>query len=505
MVKCDGLLLSVSICLLAFSQSSIGTSRVSQTVSPPAATTDPDPNVPIHRVALVTSVVKGLSDPVVISVYSKTLAERNEKKRKFSLPKPKLPGTDTPVPTFVLPGHTPQKAVVDPAETMTPEQLVALSELYLIDGMKDRLTNRYGITVIDMKEVASAMMGLRLSREQIDTSEGAQRLCTRLECDAVIALSAPELTTRQALTRDLVLRTDVHLAALRDPKGGFVASHKQRTRTSSQPTPRTKTPADFTVAGAAVAGRAFLQAGYSSTYPTLARQAALQVAALSLHTLASGELAPLMNRGVRLAVAPTIAPDVADSLVFSAQGRHTELHSVTRLPTDASSYFRPDLLPVLKGEIVDSASTASALRHMGIVTSSLWHDEHSPNLAAVGKLGISLGVQYVLVARVTDVQLAVAPHASNNDQAGGADQQIASQANRAWEREAHAEASGALIRVRDGQLIWTDRGDTTITSREKLSPELLKDGERRIVLQAEKFALIDLKRRFFEFRSQFEQ
>ncbi len=289
--------------------------------------------------------------------------------------------------------------------------------------------------------------------------------------------------------------------------GGFTPIHKPRELPSRTGAGNTKRTFDFTVAGAGVANRSFMRTGYSANYPALAGQAALQAAALAMHTLSTGEEAPLMSAGTRIAIAPAYGLDRADMLVFSRSGRHTEIGAVRPLPTNLADVFTPELLPIMANDVIDPGSAAAVAMRLGSLSSSaLWRDNSNPNVEAARNLGGRLKVQYLLLARVIDVEVAASP-SSDGGNSVATIQRDPSQPSEArpWEREAHAEACGALIRVQDGAVIWTDRGDTTITSREKVPPASRAAANRNIAMDAEKFALVDLKRHFALFRSQFEQ
>ena len=147
------------------------------------------------------------------------------------------------------------------------------------------------------------------------------------------------------------------------------------------------------------------------------------------------------------------------------------------------------------------------MRQRSMSPMAMWRDKYKPDIDAVRKLGVMLRVQYLLLAHITDVEIATAPDGTTAKPASGtAVKSMQPQTVAAlWEREAHAESCGALIRIQDGVVIWTDRGDTTVTSRVKVSRAGALAANRSIAIDAERFALIDLKRRLTAFRSQFEQ
>src|ERR1700721_2499536 len=110
MVKCDLLLLAASF-FLTGPPGSISPApnphRQTDLQASSHSGSDIDSSVPIHRVILLVEPVKDLSDPLVISLHQKSLAQREERKRKRSLPRPKLPGDAESAPTLPLPGNGP--------------------------------------------------------------------------------------------------------------------------------------------------------------------------------------------------------------------------------------------------------------------------------------------------------------------------------------------------------------------------------------------------------------
>src|ERR1700722_9315003 len=75
MVRCRraALLLSFAICILPAARFAWPVTR--QTSSPQSDKADADQPVPIHRVVLLPAALKAVSDPLVVSLYNKMLAE----------------------------------------------------------------------------------------------------------------------------------------------------------------------------------------------------------------------------------------------------------------------------------------------------------------------------------------------------------------------------------------------------------------------------------------------
>jgi hypothetical protein len=273
------------------------------------------------------------------------------------------------------------------------------------------------------------------------------------------------------------------------------------------------------VAGAASTGRVWFHHIYVKTKPELVDEAARQAAALAAHTLTTGEIGPLMRFGERVAILPVSAPTVADKLVFTAQGRKVLPAAVHDLPADVSEKFAPDLLPLFPDSILRPAG--AMLRQIPPAT-ALWTGEDTPNTNALRVLGRQLRVDYLLLARVTSLELSVGPpdptrgtQAIPNQKPEVAPEET--KQNRAanvlllegtaqqpvWEREARAEAVGALVRVEDGVVVWQHRATATMTAR---SPVGGAEGaaDKQVMADAVRFALVELQRLFWDYRARFE-
>jgi hypothetical protein len=71
------------------------------------------------------------------------------------------------------------------------------------------------------------------------------------------------------------------------------------------------------------------------------------------------------------------------------------------------------------------------------------------------------------------------------------------------QESATAEAIGALVRVSDGAVLWSARTTATMTGSTRAN-ETAPAARRRVALDAVRFSLVQLERRFRQYRHRFE-
>ncbi len=446
--------------------------------------------VPIHKAALIFPDLQKPGDTAVIELRDLG-ARRAESKRRKRL----LPGTAGPAAkvAFVPPGKRALKPTIDDVN-LSPAALNDYTILCLKDALVDRLKSRCSVSVVPDAQLAVAIKELRLHKDTM-SAEDAEKLCTKLDCDAVVVAERPIITVQDGALREMNIRTELRLAALRTDAGQFVPTGKNKPKQQKTKPQRLHGPGSFMLSSGQTATRAFLKPGYSTDPAELAQLAAGDLAAQAIHTLTSGDSFPLGTPGVKVAVAPVPAPADADMFVADGTRRFTETQAIPMLSTAVSDYFRPDLQPLMHTDVVPPADVEAVLKKHGLSVLTLWKTAHDPNPDTARRIGKELKVQYLLVSRVTDIQATAYP--PRPAVAGRlADEPC---------REAHSEAVGALIRVEDGAILWSGRGEAIVTSREVVKSDAVAKANRQTCQMAEKFALIDLKRRFWEFRQLYLQ
>ena len=447
------------------------------------------PVTPVHRAVVIFPPLLKPGDSAVAELRELGALKRENLRRKRS-----LPGTVSkdPVTIFTAPGNRKKTGTRAEADDLNEAQLNDYLVLCLKDALSERLKTRCNVSLPASDAVNKGMAELKIRQGNITDSE-AEKLCSSLDCDAVIVVERPLIIRQDGTQRELLVRNDVRLAALRSTSGKFIPTGKSKPK-GGRPVRKNREPGTFTVAVSAVATRAFLKPGFSQEPAEMVQTAAGDLASQVIHTLTSGETYPLNAPRTRLALSSVPAPPDADMLIADGTRRFTETQAVPMLTTNCTDYFHPEWSPLLKTDITLPAQMDSALKQRGLTALSLWKDSHVPDTRAVQSIGKAMNVQFVLISRVSDVQATAYPQHP-------AEGRLSDEPC----REAHAEAVGALIRVQDGEIVWSGRGDATITSREVVKPEAAASANRQACQMAEKFALIDLKRQFSQYRSGFLQ
>ena len=260
-------------------------------------------------------------------------------------------------------------------------------------------------------------------------------------------------------------------------------------------------PEALPVAGAVRIARPMFRSAYLQTQAAAIRAAVQQAARGVISTLRTGQSAPFAPPDIRVGVAPVSAPVVADKLIFTTQGRHVEPAALSGLPADVSTLFTPDLAPVDSVAIAGPEHVRAAMQAAGIAIRALWAKEDAPAAGPARALGRVLNVDYVLLARITDIELEEGPE----ETASVVARQALTQ-NPGLEQEARVESVGALVRVSDGAVLWRDRATATMTAHTVHTDEPYSTQmARRVARDATRFSLIDLSRRLTHYLDSFSQ
>lgn len=375
----------------------------------------------------------------------------------------------------------------------TTVQLRAIAQAFLIDAVSDRLSSRLNLQVAPAADTASTVNALRLQATSVLDPAQIAALCLRLDCDAVLIPRAGRVRAREADSRDFSLWATFRLFRPRMARpGGTVRA------------PGAREEFEFPAAGASTSERAPFQRRYMKEIPQLALEAARECAAVGARTLATGIVAPLMREQDRAAIAPVSAPSQADALLFHAGGRTVVPAALTNLPRDVSSLFHPDLLPLLPDAIVTSREVAGILADEKLQAGRLWGKDEMLDRRRSVELGKRAGVEYVLLARISDLELALNESPSEEAKSRAAFGAVSERdrPDSANMESATAEATGALVRVSDGVVLWQERTKAMMTGSMHASGS--EDSRRHIARDAEKFALAQLDRRFRQYRMRFE-
>jgi hypothetical protein len=502
-----------------------------QTAAPPAASVS-DGDLPIYMIHRVVILNVPIPQSDNTHVQKRVAVERAKLEQRRHKPRKRLFASEPAgKPTRKRPPILPPSAAKKPreakeADVVPPEQRLAIAQPLLIDALTDRLLDRLKIATVPDSEVRAALSELHLSPQAAGTQEGALKLCSRLAAQAVLTPRITGIYLNDGITRDCVLRVTIRMPGMAVTLGPYADSVVK-----SPPAPvasQVSLPSELMISGSAQVDRVLFGSQYVQSQAATIRLAAQQAAALVVHTLSTGETAPFMSPDDRLGVVPAPAPTQADRLVFTEQGRRVMPAAVHPLPADASPRFKPQLLPLLPRQILTadqiraslstpghSSQFGSARAHNEVATHLLerllWINADTPNVPQVKALAERLGVNYILMVHVTDIELEEGPppaEAAAVDSAVDTTNLksiIQNPKSRDREREAKAEAVGALIRASDGMILWRAHAAATMSA---LMPGNAEPAtwptEQHIAGDAVRFALVDLERQLAHYRDSFE-
>jgi hypothetical protein len=521
--------LVAAIILLAVCRSGRGALPGVPQAQPPATAADTDLPIYLVRRIVILNVPPPQSNNVRvqrrIAIEHVKLEQRRQHKRKslFTLPPTGKATHRRPLP--LPPSAVRKPKVTQDPDVVSPEQRPAIAQALLTDALTDRLLDRLKVATVPDAEVRAALSELHLNPQTAASREGAMQLCSRLQAQAVLAPRITAVAIRDGVTRDCVIRATIRIPGvqLTEPLHHDIARKAIPVDTVSQET----LPAQLVVAGYTQVNRVLFGSQYVQSQSDAIRLAAQQAAVLAVHTLITGQIAPFMHTGVRLAIASVPSPTQADRLVFTAQGRRVVPNAVQDLMPDVSNRFHPLLLPLLPNQIVTpkqirarfnvsaSVPTYGEKRRQNSVVghqigNSLWTNDDTPDIKQAQALAKALGVDYILTAHITDIELEEGPPPSEAPAIVTADTQMLGTGKQksslpVREREAKAEAVGALIRISDGTVLWRAHAAATMSATLASHTGLANwPTEQHIAADAVRFALVDLERQLLRYRATFE-
>ena len=423
----------------------------------------------------------------------------------------------------------PSAAKTKIADIVPADERNALAQSLLTDMLSERLHDRLGLTVISQGETDAALKTLHLNAALVGDAahvENTRRLCALLNCQAIFVPRLTSCQVRDGLTREVTLHARVTVQTVPELVGG---ERPASAKTEPESVAAAAWPAQIDTAGASQSERVLFHSQYQKPQGDLIRDAAGQAANLFAHALGKGEQAPFARLADRLAVTPVLAPSQADKLMFTPSGRRVVPAAIRNLNMDVSDQFTPFLLPLTAERIAPATAVRQALAEAGMTGASLWQGENRPNIARVQALAQRLHVDYVLLARITDVELAEGATDPAAESAGTTEENATAQAARQavthtiapssapntrpertaqgeQERAARVEAAAALVRAVDGAILWRERATATMSAPGGANRDARsRQTDASLIHDATRFALIELARRFRHYRADFEK
>lgn len=434
------------IFLLSFLLASV--TALASEQNPPTA-----PRMEVRRVALLTA--EPSTDKRVQQVLQEIRERKTNMKQRSSLlrllftPPEKRPSKPA--------SRANTKAPIDP-NALNNEQLRQIGEALFTDALRERLQKRSSLQLVSIQDVAEARAKVgRVSDSQLVM----KRLQEILDCDVVLDPNALGVRLQEDAVRSVLFWGSVVCYEIMAEGDG--------------------TFRDVFGSGAGKCNKAPFNDGYLKPVPMLLTQGADGAAAMAANAFITRLDAPFALRGETVAFVPIPAPQQVDGLLFASEGRRLIKAVFQNLPTDISSHFRPDILPA---RTLDATRVSSSLQGMGWNVESLWKSPTQTDKARLKELGAKLGATYVMAVRISFVEAEL----RNNPNA-----------NPPYHADAaRAEAVGMMLRVADGMVLWEERVQATMEGR---FSDTRRDGAKRVVQDAERFALLELQRRFAKYRN----
>ena len=258
--------------------------------------------------------------------------------------------------------------------------------------------------------------------------------------------------------------------------------------------------------------KAPFQDSYPKSISQQVHESILKATHIVINQLFKDSQIPFLNQQERVVITPVSAPVRADALVFTDTGRQVIPGALKTLSPDLSAIFKPDLLPLTNSSFVSVSEFTMALSSLHLEQDALWLENDTPNIEVILAVGAKLKADWLLVARVADVELSSAP--SEESPEGSRKAMVSEHNSREGvkrksfqvSREARAVANGALIRISDGKILWQDRTVASMSSS-NVSVANPKDfsSAKRLATDATRFSLLQLQRHFNLYRRQFER
>lgn len=259
----------------------------------------------------------------------------------------------------------------------------------------------------------------------------------------------------------------------------------------------------FPIAGTSASTRSVVFGEYGKTLPQMVAESATIAAKRVVHALQWNELPPFLLPRVRFALAPVISLPNADRLLFTPDGRKTLLNDITTLPREVSEMFSVHIPPLFADSFLETRVVKRKLQELGERASNLWVDSERPNTELIRTLGAGLEVDYLLLVHITDLEgYGAVPKPTESSVPAGSISPKEMDGGVVF--QARAVAFGALVRVKDGTILWKDRSDVVMSLRQENLSLIHPISEQKMIQNSIRFALMGLERSFTRYGVSFE-
>lgn len=435
----------------------------------------------IRRAALILPAVT--KDPLVLKLIDEERRLHPAKRRKVSLfsIKPREDRTQRPTSSKRIQNiNRSEKNDQEP----THEQLQEAVSILFNDSIAKRLHDRLNITIVPTGEIEEMLRKNHFAITDIAKPEVVSQIGSQLNCDIAIIPKLDKFVYSERADRELIIWSRIQVIDLR------IKANIETTQAKENGNKKGKLLLSNTIeaAGSSRCGRAAFQNRYVKTWIRLGAEAVEHAASQSVHTLQTGDSDPFENRKIRIGILPVYSPTECDMLLFTKSNRKVIASGIHDLPSDISDRFMPDVFPILSENIQGTSASLAIMKEMKLNPKQLWISDEHPDMTNIKKIADRMRVDFILLARISDLEV-------QTGQAGS----VASE----QEIEARAEAIADLISVKDVKVIWKDRATATMMHKSKsgIGSQL----DHKTITDAERFALLQLQRRFQTYRMHFEQ
>ncbi len=460
----------------------------------------------MHRVFTVALIRTGIAE-------DQKVIEEIDKERKLRIMRPRKSGffqlrlVPNENVSRAVSKKSISKAMMERESELTDKQWEQVAQTLFEDSLLASLQSDSNLKTIPELETETARKILLRKTSAVTAVSDKETLMRRLRCDALLTPHVIKIEIRNGMFREVCFWGEVRSEILdiehsvkpiaESKRGAYIRSVESL-------------PGRVFASGSSSIVKSPFQSKYLKSISQQLQEAVTQAGNVAAYQLSKGEQVPFVNRLERIAILPTISQERADALVFSPFGKQVVPGAVIELPTDLSSLFKPDFLPLSGEALCNPHEIENAFKQIGIANAQLWKQGETPDIEKIQFLGRLTRSDYVMLAKVSDIELSSAAAAPKEKGASrvvsdsAISQRSSKVASVTANRDARAVAIGTLIRVADGEILWFERTTATMSAHDvKVTGIADFSSAKRLVNDVSRFSLLQLQRRFALYRRQF--
>lgn len=443
-------------------------------------------------------------DVKVCEEVEKNRKERGARPRKSGLFQMRLTPLENDSQSVPKKGSL--KATFERESELNEKQWEQVAQTLFEDALYASLQSDSSIKAVPELETEKIRKNLFLNSSDLSASVDKETLMKSLKCDSLLTPRIIKLEIRNGMYREVCFWGAVQVDAReKDFGSSSLPASKEGKKIRGAENIRDQVFAS----GSSIVVKSPFQSKYLKSISQQILEAVVQAGNVAAYQLSKGGRVPFVNQHERIAVLPTISQERADALVFTPEGKQVVPGAMRELPTDLSHLFKPNLLPLSGEALCKPSELEKAMRQLGIANTQLWKQGETPDIEKIQSLGGTVRADYVLLAKVSDIELSSVASPKETDSSALTRNSTnlkhpLTMATITANREARAVAVGALIRVEDGAILWFDRTTATMTEN-NIPVKGVSDlfSAKRLMNDASRFSLLQLQRRFALYRRQF--